>query len=135
MRMLAILALLMPLVSQSQEPITAAAVADVDLKFVRVTDLPASYICFDDEQQQCGVYAVYYLWEATVRRQNSGDPLPKRFKVLFGTHALLKENFRLLGARIIRSDRMKNSKALYEITSVTDFSPLSNKSRERTRDD
>jgi len=125
----------MPLVSLAQEPIAAAAVADVDLKFIRVTDLPAAYICFDDEQQQCGVYAVYYLWEATLRRQNSGDPLPRRFRVLFGNHALLKEDFRLLGARIIRSDRMKNSKALYEITNVTEFSPLANKSLERTRDE
>jgi hypothetical protein len=133
MRTVAILAFLMPFEVLAQEPIAAAAVADVDLKFVRVTDLPAAYICFDEEQKQCDVYAVYYLWEATLRQQNSGDALPKKFRVLFGNHALLREDFRLVGAHIIRSERLKTRKALYEITKVGDFEPLPNKSLERTR--
>jgi hypothetical protein len=77
-------------------------IATVDLKFLRGTDEPAAFVCFDEEESNCVVWATHYLWRATVRKVISGTETEKHFLVLYGHHALLTKNLRGITAVLKR---------------------------------
>ena len=112
----------------------ADTVADLDLYFIRETDEVAAVLCFGDEVNDCGPWAHHYLWEARVRRHVEGDRLPKRFKVLFGHHALRKISFRLTGAKVQPAEGSQRALAPYVVLESQDLQGLPNNSLERSRD-
>ncbi len=69
-------------------------VAIVDLKFIEETEDTAAVLCLGDEDDDCFPWAVYYIFEARIDKVISGNLPDKRFRVLFGRHALKKKNFR-----------------------------------------
>lgn len=69
-------------------------VAILDLKFIEETDKTASVLCLGENDDDCFEWAVHYIFEAKVDKIISGDLPDERFRVLFGSHALKKKNFR-----------------------------------------
>ena len=69
-------------------------VAILDLKFIEDTGDTATIICFGENNEDCGVWATDYLFEAKVDKVISGELSDDRFLVLFGKHALKKKSFR-----------------------------------------
>lgn len=68
-------------------------VALVDLKYLRETDKVAEVMCFGEGDQDCGVWAIYYLGEAHVRKVIRGTAPNDRILVLYRSHALQKKDF------------------------------------------
>ncbi len=66
-------------------------VAILDLKFIEDTGEAAVFVCGDDEP--CGTWATYYLFEANVDRVISGELPTDRFRVLYGQHALKQNKY------------------------------------------
>lgn len=89
-------------------------VAILDLKFIENTGEPGGYICFDDDE--CGVWAVFYLFEASVDEVISGDLPEKKFLVLYARHALREKNFRNVVALLKEREPDDISAAKYQIT-------------------
>ena len=69
-------------------------VAIVDLKFIQTTELTAVVQCFGDKEEDCDVWATLYVFEATVRKKIKGEPPAKKFRVLYGHHALPEADIR-----------------------------------------
>lgn len=77
-------------------------IAVVDLKFVRDTGEVASTLCFDNgsEEQNCGTWATFYLFDARVKKVVSGELKARRFHVWLGIHALKKGNIKNMVAKL-----------------------------------
>jgi hypothetical protein len=88
-------------------------VAIVDLKFLEETDLPAAFLCF--EEDKCDVWATHYLWEARVRKVISGTEPDKHFLVLYGVHALKKQDLRNVLATMKKLEPGAYANARYQI--------------------
>ena len=88
-------------------------VAILDLKFIENTGEPGGYICFDDDE--CDVWAVFYLFEASVDEVISGDLPDKKFLVLYARHALREKNFRNVVALLKEREPDEFSAAKYQI--------------------
>lgn len=71
-------------------------VAIVDLRFLKETEQVVAVMCFDDD---CGPSAYGYLYEATVRKVVNGHAPRNKFLVIYGRHAMRKNNVRGLAAR------------------------------------
>ena len=89
-------------------------VALVDLKFLAETDKVARVLCLGEDN--CFPWAHHYLWEAKVRRIISGEETERRFLVLFGAHALKKQDFRGIVAAMDRLESNAPSEARYQIS-------------------
>jgi len=92
---------------------SADVVALVDLKFIEETDIPAGMICFGEDQ--CDVWAVHYLWEARVRELIHGEEIDRRFRVLFGRHALVKRDLKKRYVALRRLTPEEHPTARYEV--------------------
>lgn len=68
-------------------------VAILDLKFIEDTGDTSMVLCYDENDEECGTWATYYLFEARVRKTIRGELPNKRFRVLYGQHALKKKDF------------------------------------------
>ena len=88
-------------------------VAIVDLKFLEETDVTAAVLCFGENE--CDVWATHYLWEARVRELISGTEPDERFLVLFGVHALKKQNLRNVLATMKKLEPGAYGNARYQI--------------------
>lgn len=77
-------------------------IAVLDLKFVRDTGEVASTLCFDEgsEEQNCATWATFYLFDARVKKVVSGELSARKFRVLYGVHALKKGNIKNMVAKL-----------------------------------
>ena len=100
--------------SLSSQVAAEEIVAVLDLKFIENTGEPGGYLCFDDDE--CGVWAVFYLFEASVDRVISGELPEKKFLVLYARHALREKNFRNIIALLKKREPDDFSEASYQIT-------------------
>ena len=91
-------------------------VAVLDLKFIEDTGDTAVVFCFGEDDEDCGTWATYYLFEARVDKIISGDLPDKRFLVIYGKHALKKRNFRNVIALLKRREGDDPSEPQYRIT-------------------
>ena len=66
-------------------------VAVLDLKFISDTEKTSTSICFEDETTECFSWASFYLYEAKIKKVLSGELSSKKFKVIYGRHALKKK--------------------------------------------
>ena len=76
-------------------------VALVDLKFLEATEKTAEVMCFGEGEDDCAVWATFYLGEARVRKVISGTAPGKRFLVLYRSHALEEKDFPNLVGRFV----------------------------------
>ena len=90
-------------------------VAILDLKFIEETDLTAAVMCFGEDESDCHEWAVYYLFEAKVDKVISGHLPDKRFRVLYGRHALAKRNIRNMVALLKERDISDSDEPRYRI--------------------
>ena len=95
----------------------ADLVALVDLEFLRETDKTAAVMCFGDSEEDCGVWATFYLYKAKIRKIITGTEPRKTVLVLYGHHALLKKDFRGVLASMIKLESKDEKEPQYQITS------------------
>jgi hypothetical protein len=88
-------------------------VAILDLRFIENTGEPGGYICFDDDE--CDVYAIIYLFEASVDKVISGDLSDEKFLVLYARHALREKNLSNVVALLKEREPDEFSAAKYQI--------------------
>ncbi|RYF99091.1 MAG: hypothetical protein EOO07_37225 [Chitinophagaceae bacterium] len=69
-------------------------IASLDLKFVKDTGETAGVICYSEDDADCHEWSTFYLYEAKVKKVFSGELAEKHFTVIYGHHALLKNNHR-----------------------------------------
>ena len=91
-------------------------VAVLDLKFIEETDKTAVVMCYGNDDDDCGVWAVHYMFEAKVDKVISGNLPDKRFLVLFGKHALARKNIRNVVALLKKLDVDDPDEPQYQIT-------------------
>ena len=91
-------------------------VAILDLKFIEDTGDTAAVLCFGENDEDCGAWATYYLFEAKVDKVLSGDLPSDRFLVLYGQHALKKKNFRNVIALLKELEVDDSSEPKYRIS-------------------
>lgn len=112
--------LIRPLIATVLLFVTPAAMAEeivaiLDLEFIEDTGDTAAVLCFDEDDADCGVWATYYLFEAKVDKVISGELPSERFLVLYGQHALKKENFRNVVALLKEREVENPSEPQYRI--------------------
>lgn len=69
-------------------------IAVLNLKFIKDTGNPATFICFDEAGEECEPYSTFYLYEAKIKKVLSGEFSSKKFKVIYGRHALVQKNLK-----------------------------------------
>jgi len=69
-------------------------VAEVDLKYLKETEQVVAILCYGDHPDDCHPWAHGYLYEARVRKVISGQAPKGKFLVIYGRHALKKQNLR-----------------------------------------
>jgi len=79
-------------------------VAVLNLKYIKDTEKTAAVLCFGDAGEDCAQWATHYLFEAKVKKLISGELLSKKFNVLFGRHALKKENIKGMVAQLEKTE-------------------------------
>ena len=65
---------------------------EADLIHIKDTGYPAIWMCYDSDENDCGVWGTFHLYTAKVRRVVSGKVLMNEFKVIYGRHALGDSN-------------------------------------------
>ena len=96
--------------------VTDEIVAILDLKFMEDTGDTAAVMCVGDGDEDCVVWATYYLFEASVDKIISGTLPERRFFLIYGQHALRKKNFRNVVALLKRRDVSDPNEPPYQIT-------------------
>lgn len=71
-------------------------VAVLDLKFIDETKQAAAWMCYDEIGDNCHPWAYFYVFEARLKKAIEGEFESKKFKVLFGRHALPKRDIKNL---------------------------------------
>jgi hypothetical protein len=66
--------------------------AVLDLKFIKDTGITSGVMCYRDEGEDCHTWSTFYLYDAKVRKVISGELSQKKITVIYGRHALLKNN-------------------------------------------
>ena len=74
-------------------------VAVVDLKYLKETEQVVAILCYSDLPEDCHPWAHGYLFEARVRKVISGQAPKGKFLVIYGRHALKKQNLRGVAGR------------------------------------
>lgn len=69
-------------------------VAVVDLKYLRETEQVTAIMCYGDSPGDCHPWAHGLLFEARVRKIIHGQVAKKKFLVLYGRHAMRKQDLR-----------------------------------------
>jgi ketosteroid isomerase-like protein len=69
-------------------------VAVVDLKYLKETEQVVAIMCYGDLPEDCHPWAHGYLFEARVRKVINGQAPKGKFLVIYGHHAMKKENLR-----------------------------------------
>jgi hypothetical protein len=88
-------------------------VAVVDLEFLKETDQVAGYLCLGEDN--CFPWAHHYLWEAKIRKVISGTESEERFLVVFGAHALKKQDLQNIAAIMKKLEPGAYGDARYQI--------------------
>jgi len=84
-------------------------VAILNLKFIKDTDQTATTLCYDNEGENCHRWASFYLYEAKVKQVLSGELVTKKFKVIYGRHALKKKNLKRVVASLKKLEESANA--------------------------
>jgi len=69
-------------------------VAVVDLQYLKETGQVTAIMCYGDSPEDCDPWAHGYLFEARVRKVIHGQAPKKKFLVLYGRHAMRKQDLR-----------------------------------------
>jgi len=77
-------------------------IAKVDLKFIKDTEKTAGVLCIGDNEEDCHEWSTFYLYEAKVKKVLSGNLVENRFTVIYGRHALRKNNHSSVIVRLIK---------------------------------
>lgn len=75
-------------------------IAKLDLKFIKDTGMKAGVLCYGDNEEDCHKWSTFYLYEAKVKKVLSGNLPENNFTVIYGRHALLKNNHKSLIVRL-----------------------------------
>jgi hypothetical protein len=75
-------------------------VASLDLKFVKDTGTRAGILCYGEGENDCHNWSTFYLYEAKVKKVLSGELVESHFTVIYGRHALRKNNHRNIVVRL-----------------------------------
>lgn len=67
-------------------------IAKLDLKFIKDTGKTAGVLCYGDNEEDCHEWSTFYLYEAKVKKILSGNLPVNKFTVIYGRHALRKNN-------------------------------------------
>ena len=88
-------------------------VASLDLKFVKDTGKTAGVLCYDEGENDCHDWSTFYLYEAKVKKVFSGELVEQRFSVIYGHHALRKNNHSNM---VVRLEKLaEGAEAQYQI--------------------
>lgn len=88
-------------------------IAKLDLKFIKDTGKTAGVLCYGDNEDDCHEWSTFYLYEAKVKKVLSGNLPIKKFTVIYGRHALRKNNHSNV---IVRLNKLPaNEDAQYQI--------------------
>lgn len=71
----------------------------VDLEFVKETEQVVAIMCWGDTDDTCHPWAHGYLFEARLRKVVNGQAPKGKFRVLYGHHAMKKQNLRRVTGR------------------------------------
>lgn len=88
-------------------------VASLDLKFVKDTGKTAGVLCYGEGENDCHDWSTFYLYQAKVKKVLSGELVEQRFTVIYGHHALRKNNHRNLVVRLRKLS--EGAEAQYQI--------------------
>ena len=92
-QMLISLFVVLILVATSPSAHAEDIVAILDLEFIEDTGETAAVLCLGDDDSDCVPWATFYVFEATPLRVIKGELPEEPFAVLFGRHALKKQDF------------------------------------------
>lgn len=93
---------------------TQDLVAILDIKFVKETEDVAEWMCYEENDQDCHPWAYFYLFDAKVKKIVAGDLNEKKFRILFGKHALKRGAHRNIIVTLSKLE--KNKEAEYQVT-------------------
>lgn len=85
----------------------------LDLKFEKETEDVATWMCYDENGEDCHPWAYFYVFNARVKKVVSGELTKKKIKVIYGRHALPKGNHKNVIA--ILSKLTESTEAEYQI--------------------
>ena len=105
-RYIFILLFLLPVNTYAEE-----VIAVLNLKFIKNTGKTATTICYDEST--CHSWASFYLYEAKVKKVLAGQLSTKRFKVIYGRHALKEKNLKRVVASLKKLE--EGAEADYQI--------------------
>jgi hypothetical protein len=75
-------------------------IAKLDLKFIKDTGKTAGVMCYGDNEEDCHEWSTFYLYEAKVKKVLSGNFSENKFTVIYGRHALRKNNHKSVIVRL-----------------------------------
>ncbi|MGN0921732.1 MAG: hypothetical protein ACI4NJ_08445 [Cellvibrio sp.] len=108
-KIIAILAVLFSSCCHSEE-----LIAKLDLKFIKDTGKTAGVMCYGDNEADCHTWATFYLYEAKVKKVVSGSLPENKFTVIYGRHALRKNNHKGVVVRL--NKLLPDADAQYQIS-------------------
>jgi hypothetical protein len=88
-------------------------IASLDLKFVKDTGKTAGVLCFSEGENDCAQWATFYLYKAKVKKVLDGELAERNFTVIYGRHALRKNDHRNVVVRLQKLD--EGAEAKYQI--------------------
>ncbi len=104
------------LIALSPAVLSDEIVAILDLEFIEDTGDTAAMLCFGEDNTDCADWATYYLFEATPLRVIKGELPDEPFHVLFGRHALKKQDFYDVVALIEEREDARPEEPQYQIS-------------------
>lgn len=75
-------------------------IVTLDLKFIKDTGKVAGVLCYGDNEEDCHEWSTFYLYEAKVKKVLNGNLPENKFTVIYGRHALLKNNHKSVIVRL-----------------------------------
>ena len=108
-KIIAILAVLFSNFCHSEE-----LIVELDLKFIKDTGKTADVMCYGENEVDCHTWSTFYLYEAKVKKVVSGDLPENKFTVIYGRHALRKNNHK--GVIVRLNKLLPDADAQYQIS-------------------
>lgn len=108
-KIIAIVAVLFSSFCHSEE-----LIAKLDLKFIKDTGKTAGVMCYGDNEEDCYTWSTFYLYEAKVKRIVSGNLPENKFTVIYGRHALRKNDHKGVVVRL--NKLLTDADAQYQIS-------------------